>query len=57
MAKKNNDYFELIKMQTAYCVEAANLLEEILSKFSVENIGEYRTQMHDIEHRKCIMIF
>lgn len=51
MAKKNNDYFELIKMQTAYCVEAANLLEEILSKFSVENIGEYRTQMHDIEHR------
>lgn len=51
MAKKNNDYFELIKKQTACCVEASNLLEEILSKFNVGNISEYRTQMHEIEHK------
>lgn len=51
MAKKSNDYFELIKQQTACCVEASNLLEEILCKFQVENIDEYRERMHDIEHR------
>ena len=50
MAKKNNDYFELIKQQTACCVEASNLLEEILCKFSAGSINDYRMQMHDIEH-------
>jgi len=49
MAKKNNDYFELIKKQTAYCVEASNLLEEILCKFNAVNIADYRKQMHEIE--------
>ena len=34
MAKKNNDYFKLIEQQTAYCVEASNLLEEIFCKFA-----------------------
>ncbi len=51
MAKKNNDYFELIKRQTACCVEASNLLEEILCKFNTGNIDTYRQQMHEIEHR------
>ena len=51
MAKKNNDYFELIKKQTTCCVEASNLLEEILCKFQTENIDDYRKQMHEIEHR------
>ena len=51
MAKKSNDYFELIKTQTSYCVEAANLLEEILGKFDVSKINEYRTQMHEIENK------
>ena len=51
MAKKNNDYFELIKTQTSYCVEAANLLEEILGQFDVCKINEYRTQMHEIENK------
>ena len=51
MAKKRNDYFELIKTQTSYCVEAANLLEEILGKFDVSKISEYRTQMHEIENK------
>lgn len=50
MAKKNNDYFELIKKQSSYCVEASNLLEEILCKFNAESINAYRSQMHEIEH-------
>lgn len=48
--KKNNDYFELMKKQTTYCVEASNLLEEILSSFSPDSITLYREQMHEIEH-------
>ncbi len=50
MAKKNNDYFELIKEQTAHCVAASNLLEEILCKFNADSIGAYRSQMHEIEN-------
>lgn len=50
MAKKSNDYFELIKKQTSYCVEASNLLEEILCKFSPDSVNAYRQKMHEIEH-------
>lgn len=50
MAKKNNDYFEMIKKQTAYCVEASDLLEEVLCKYDAESINAYRSQMHNIEH-------
>ncbi len=50
MAKKSNNYFELIKTQSSYCVEASNLLEEILCKFNPDSIGVYREQMHRIEH-------
>lgn len=50
MAKKNNDYFKLIEQQTSYCLEASNLLEEILCKFRADSINAYRAQMHDIEH-------
>ena len=50
MAKKNNDYFKLIEQQTAYCLEASNLLEEILCKFNADSINVYRTKMHEIEH-------
>jgi len=50
MAKKSNDYFKLIEQQTSYCLEASNLLEEILCKFNADNIQAYRTQMHEIEH-------
>lgn len=49
--KKNNDYFELMKQQTAYCVEASNLLQEILSSFNPDSISIYRQQMHEIEHK------
>lgn len=51
MAKKNNDYFELIKKQTSCCVEASNLLEKILCKFDKDNINDYRNKMHEIEHK------
>lgn len=50
MAKKNNNYFELIKKQSSYCVEASNLLEEILCKFNSDSVNAYRNQMHEIEH-------
>ena len=51
MAKKQNDYFELIQKQSAYCVEASNLLEDILCKFNADSVESYRTQMHGIEHQ------
>ena len=51
MAKVKNDYFKLMEEQSAYCVAAAELLEEILTKATAENIGEYKDKMHDIEHR------
>lgn len=50
MAKKSNDYFELIKKQSSYCVEASNLLEQVLCEFKPENINVYREQMHKIEN-------
>lgn len=50
MAKKKNDYFELIQKQSLCCVEASNLLEEILCKFNAESVNAYRRQMHEIEH-------
>lgn len=51
MAKKHNDYFALIQEQTAYCVEASNLLEEILCQFDAERVNDYRSKMHEVERR------
>lgn len=51
MAKKHNDYFELIQKQSAFCIEASNLLEKIFCEFYPDRIDDYRTQMHAIEHR------
>ena len=45
MARKNNDYFELIKKQTACCVEAAELLENVLCVFDAGHVREYKEQM------------
>ena len=50
MARKNNDYFELIKKQASYCVEASALLERILDEFDRKRIHEYRKQMHKLEN-------
>lgn len=51
MAKKTNDYFKLIEEQTACCVAASNLLEEILCKFRADSVTAYREQMHALEHK------
>ena len=50
MAKKNNDYFSLIKSQTEYCVKASDLLENILTTFDAKNVSTYKADMHKIEH-------
>lgn len=50
MAKKNNDYFKMIEEQTAFCLEASNLLEEIFCSFRREDMDTYRSRMHGIEH-------
>ncbi len=50
MAKKGNDYFELIKSQTEYCVRASELLESILSSFDASKVSDYRNDMHRIEN-------
>ena len=50
MAKNKNDYFKLIEEQISYCVKASDLLVEILSGYSLDNISEYRAKMHAIEN-------
>ena len=55
MAKKRNDYFEMIKHQVSYSVKASNLLEEILCKYDAESINVYRGQMHRIEHEADVV--
>lgn len=55
MAKKHNDYFEMIKQQVSYSVKASNLLEEILCKYDAESINAYRSQMHRIEHEADVV--
>lgn len=50
MAKKNNNYFELIKEQSSYCLKASTLLEEIFKSFDYGKVNEYREKMHEIEH-------
>lgn len=51
MAKKTNNYFKLMEEQTAYCVQASDLLDEVLSTYSREEIEIYRRDMHELEHR------
>ena len=51
MAKVKNDYFKLMEEQSGYCVQAAELLEEILTVANDDNIEEYKDKMHAIEHR------
>lgn len=51
MAKKRNDYFELIKKQSTFCIEASELLVAIINDFHADRVDEYRVKMHDIEHR------
>lgn len=50
MARTQTDYFALIQAQTAYCVEASDLLETIFGAFQPTQIPAYRRQMHEIEN-------
>lgn len=50
MAKKKNDYFQLLEQQIGFCVQASELLEEILHHADENNIQEYKERMHEIEH-------
>lgn len=50
MAKKQVDYFALLQEQTAYCVQASELLETIFGSFQATQIPAYRRQMHEIEN-------
>ena len=51
MAKKTNEYFLLIEQQAAICVEAAALLENILTEYSAAGMAVRRVEMHDVERR------
>lgn len=50
MAKNRNDYFSLIEEQLSHSVRASELLREILSNVTSENIQAYKERMHEIEH-------
>ena len=50
MAKKNNNYFELLAMQVRCCVKASELLVNILDGYSSEKLNNQRELMHEIEH-------
>ena len=51
MAKKTNEYFLLIEQQAAICVEAAALLENILTEYSAASMAVRRVEMHAVERR------
>lgn len=51
MGKNKNDYFKLVEEQAAYCVQASNLLTEILCNFSAGSIPEQKEKMHAIENK------
>lgn len=50
MAKHKNDYFKLIEQQVGFCVQASDVLEELIAKATPENIQEYKEKIHAIEH-------
>ena len=51
MAKKTNEYFLLIEQQAAIGVEAAALLETILTEYSAAGMAVRRVEMHAVERR------
>lgn len=51
MSKKTNEYFLLIEQQAAICVEAAALLENILTEYSAAGMAVRRVEMHAVERR------
>lgn len=51
MARNRNDYFKLIEEQLSYSVRASELLSEILTNVTAENVQDYKERMHTIEHQ------
>ena len=51
MARKRNDYFQLIEEQLSHSVRASELLGEILTGVTPETIQSYKERMHEIEHQ------
>ncbi len=56
MAKsKRNDYFALLTEQAAFCVQAAELLEESLAQFDADKTNAVHHQMHEIENNADLL--
>lgn len=51
MAKNKNNYFDMMVKQVEYCVQASELLENMLCNFSANTIPVKHTEMHEIEHK------
>lgn len=51
MARNRNDYFKLIEEQLSHSVRASELLGEILTNVTAENVQDYKERMHAIEHQ------
>lgn len=51
MAKHKNDYFLLAQQQVEFCVQASELLEEIMCNYSAGSIAVQREKMHAIENK------
>lgn len=50
MAKSNNDYFKMLEEMVECSCRAAQQLEQILTNFSVESMGDNMEKIHAIEH-------
>ncbi len=56
MAKaKRNDYFALLTEQAAFCVQAAELLEQALGQFDADKAVAVHHQMHEIENNADLL--
>lgn len=51
MAKIKNDYFKLVEQQVECCVQASDLLANILKDYSPEKLNTQRAEMHKIEQQ------
>lgn len=50
MAKKYSPYFDDFIAMSSFSVQAGKLLYEAVADFKPEEIGDYRTRMHEIEN-------
>jgi len=51
MARHRTDYFKLLEQQAEYCLQASDLLLEILTQYSENGIAQQRFKMHEIEQK------